>query len=175
MKGHLQSRVLFHKFVNHQRSSSIKCHIQLEVVFHQSLSSIKGSPPSKFFFHHRLSFVNGIFQSNRWLIKWCLPPKGSLPSWVVFHQSSSSIKGYPLTVVFHQRSSFVKGYLPSLHALTKVFSHQRSSNFVFHQRATSIKDGFTSKFGDNLVRNSSDINDIEFLFLVVVVVGCVGF
>ena len=75
-------------------------------------------------FHQRLSSIND-----------------RLPSKVILHQRSSSIK-----VIFHQRSSSVKGRLPSL-----VLFHQRSpfikgrlkghlpSEVIFHQRLSSIK------------------------------------
>ena len=67
----------------------------------------------------------------------------SLSSKVVFHQSSSSIKGHlPSMVVFHQRLSSVKGCL-----LSKVLFHQMSSpvkgrhlpKVFFRQRLSYVK------------------------------------
>ena len=52
--------------------------------------------------------------------------KGCLPSKVIFHQSSSSIK-----IIFCQRSSSIKGWLPS--------GGRLPSKVVFHQRSSSVK------------------------------------
>ena len=112
------------KDIFHQRSSSIKGHVPLLVVFHWLSSSIIGCPPSKY------SSITG-----------------QPPSKVFFHQMSSISKGnLSLNFVFHQ-SLFISKGDPCLWFPSKVIFYQRllSIKGCFHHKPSSMKGHLTWK------------------------------
>ena len=128
IKGRLRSSSI--KVVFPLRSSTLKGRLPSVVFFHQRSSSIsfqQGSSSVKVVFkkrirHQRLrrpqKYRRPRKDGPKPLLWRNLPSKvvihkGHLPTEVIFHQRSSSIKGcLPAKVVFHQRSSTIQGHLP---------------------------------------------------------------
>ena len=99
-------------FVLHQRSSSFKWRLPLEV-FHQSMSSIIVCIPLKVALHQWLSSIEGFLSSKVVFYQRLSSIEGCLPLKVVFYQKLLSIEGcFPWRVTFHRRSSYIECPLP---------------------------------------------------------------